>query len=83
MVKVADRGTGIDSKDLPYIFDPFYQGCGEKRGKGYGLGLAIVKAIVEGHGGRIFVESELGKGSVFTVVLPKARKIEERMSSNA
>jgi two-component system phosphate regulon sensor histidine kinase PhoR len=81
MVQVADRGPGIDSKDLPYIFDPFYQGCGEKRGKGYGLGLAIVKAIVEGHGGKIFVESELGKGSVFTVVLPKARKLEERMSS--
>jgi two-component system phosphate regulon sensor histidine kinase PhoR len=73
MVKIADRGTGIDSKDLPYIFDPFYQGCGEKRGKGYGLGLAIVKAIVEGHGGKIFVESELGKGSVFTVALPKRR----------
>jgi len=77
MVKIKDRGTGIDSEDLPYIFDPFYQGCGEKRGRGYGLGLAIVKAIVEGHGGKIFVESELGKGSVFTVALPKVRKPEE------
>ena len=74
MVKVADRGIGIDSKDLPYIFDPFYQGHCEKRGKGYGLGLAVVKAIVDGHGGKIFVESELGKGSVFTVALPKKRK---------
>jgi two-component system phosphate regulon sensor histidine kinase PhoR len=82
MVKIKDRGSGIDSKDLPYIFDPFYQGFGEKRGKGYGLGLAIVKAIVEGHGGKILVESELGKGSIFTVVLPKARKPEERISSN-
>ncbi len=77
MVKIADRGIGIDSKDLPYIFDPFYQGYGEKRGKGYGLGLAVVKAIVNGHGGRIFVESELGKGSVFTVALPKRRRPEE------
>jgi PAS domain S-box-containing protein len=77
MVKIKDRGTGIDSKDLPYIFDPFYQGCGEKKGKGYGLGLAVVKAIVDGHGGKIFVESELGKGSVFTVALPKRRKPEE------
>jgi two-component system phosphate regulon sensor histidine kinase PhoR len=77
MVKIKDRGTGIGSEDLPYIFDPFYQGCGEKRGRGYGLGLAIVKAIVEGHGGKIFVESELGKGSVFTVALPKSRKPEE------
>jgi len=77
MVKIKDRGTGIDSKDLPYIFDPFYQGYGEKRGRGYGLGLAVVKAIVDGHGGKIFVESELGKGSVFTVALPKVRKPEE------
>jgi len=80
--KIADRGIGIDSKDLPYIFDPFYQGYGEKKGKGYGLGLAVVKAIVYGHGGKVFVESELGKGSVFTFVLPKARKPEGRMSSN-
>ena len=82
MVKIADRGIGIDSKDLPYIFDPFYQGCGKKRGKGYGLGLAVVKAIVDGHGGRVFVESELGKGSVFTVALPKARNPEGRLPLN-
>jgi signal transduction histidine kinase len=82
MVKIADRGRGIDSKDLPYIFDPFYQGCGEKKRKGYGLGLAVVKAIVDGHGGKIFVESELGKGSVFTVALPKVRKSGERSSFN-
>jgi signal transduction histidine kinase len=78
MVKIKDRGAGIDSKDLPYIFDPFYQGSGEKRGRGYGLGLAVVKAIVDGHEGKIFVESELGKGSVFTVALPKRRKPDEK-----
>jgi signal transduction histidine kinase len=82
MVKIKDRGTGIASKDLPYIFDPFYQGHGEKRGKGYGLGLAVVKAIVDGHGGKISVESELGEGTAVTVVLPKARKPDERLSSN-
>ena len=82
MVKIADRGSGIDSKDLPYIFDPFYQGYGETRGKGYGLGLAVVKAIVDGHGGKVFVESELGKGSVFTVALPKVRKPGKRLSLN-
>jgi signal transduction histidine kinase len=42
--------------------------------EGYGLGLAVVKAIVEGHGGRILVKSELNKGSVFSVVLPRDRK---------
>jgi PAS domain S-box-containing protein len=82
MVKIVDRGRGIDSKDLPYIFDPFYQGYGGKKRKGYGLGLAVVKAIVDGHGGQISVESELGKGSVFTVALPKVRKSEERLSFN-
>jgi two-component system phosphate regulon sensor histidine kinase PhoR len=81
-IKVADRGIGIDSQDLPYIFDPFYQGYGEKKEKGYGLGLAVVKAIVDGHGGKVFVESQLGKGSVFTVILPKVKKPEERMAQN-
>jgi PAS domain S-box-containing protein len=81
-IKVADRGIGIDSQDLPYIFDPFYRGCGEKKEKGYGLGLAVVKAIVDGHGGKVFAESELGKGSVFTVILPKTKKPEERMARN-
>jgi PAS domain S-box-containing protein len=77
MVNIADKGIGIDSKDLPYIFDPFHQGYGRRRGKGYGLGLAVVKAIVDGHGGKVFVETELGKGSVFTVALPKRRRPEE------
>jgi PAS domain S-box-containing protein len=83
MVNIADKGIGIDLKDLPYIFDPYHQGYGQKREKGYGLGLAVVKAIVEGHGGKVSVESELGKGSVFTVILPKGRKPEEQMSSNS
>jgi signal transduction histidine kinase len=50
--------------------------------KGYGLGLAIVKAAIEGHGGKVSVESKLGKGSVFTGTLPKVRKSEERLSFN-
>jgi signal transduction histidine kinase len=50
--------------------------------KGYGLDLAIVKAAIEGHGGKVSVQSKLGKGSVFTVTLPKVRKSEERLSFN-
>lgn len=73
IVKIMDQGIGIDSKDLPYVFHPFYQGKHKRKRGGYGVGLAAVKAIVEGHGGRVLVVSELGKGSVFSVALPKLR----------
>ncbi len=71
ILQVSDTGMGIPSADLPYIFDKFYRAenaAGE--GTGTGLGLSIVKSIVENHGGRIWVESTLGKGTVFTIVLP-------------
>jgi PAS domain S-box-containing protein len=74
IVKIMDQGIGIDPKDLPHIFYPFYRGEHKRKRDGYGLGLAAVKAIVEGHGGRVLVRSELGKGSVFSVVLPKLRE---------
>ncbi len=74
IVKVKDEGIGIEYDQLPYIFDSFHQGQAGREAEGFGLGLAAVKAIVEGHGGRVFVASELGKGSVFTLVLPKIQK---------
>jgi PAS domain S-box-containing protein len=69
---VSDTGIGIDKKDLERIFDRFYQVDGSVRRKypGTGLGLAIVKKLVELHGGKIRVESEVGKGSKFTFTLP-------------
>ncbi len=72
--EVQDTGIGIAEEHLPFIFDQFYR---VKRGedqkvKGTGLGLSIAKKIVEAHGGSIRVSSELGKGSSFTVLLPKA-----------
>jgi two-component system phosphate regulon sensor histidine kinase PhoR len=70
-VKITDQGIGIDPKDIPYVFETFHRGKGVGGKPGFGLGLAGVKAIVESHGGRVSVESEVGKGSVFTVVLPK------------
>ena len=73
VVKVRDEGIGIDSNDLPYIFESFNRGKGSETKEGFGLGLATVKAIVEAHGGRVLVKSELGKGSVFEVILPKER----------
>jgi two-component system phosphate regulon sensor histidine kinase PhoR len=72
MVVIKDEGIGIDPADFPHIFDAFHRA--ERRGtkeEGFGLGLAGVKSIVEAHGGEVRVESELGKGSVFSVILPK------------
>jgi len=76
-IRVIDQGVGIETKNIPYLFDPFHQGADGEEKEGFGLGLAIVKAIVKGHGGRVLVESEPGKGSVFSVVLPKVRKSSE------
>jgi two-component system NtrC family sensor kinase len=71
--QVQDTGPGIPLPDQPYIFDKFYRGSNvEKRIPGSGLGLAIVKSIVGNHQGRVWVESTLGQGSTFTVVLPTA-----------
>jgi len=75
-VEVRDSGMGIQPEELPYIFDPFYRveksrlRNGDKTG-GVGLGLAIVKGLVEAHGGQIWVESDPGKGTLFTFSLPK------------
>jgi signal transduction histidine kinase len=76
LVDVEDTGVGIAPEHLPLIFDQFYQIDRSKRkgDKGSGLGLSIAKTIVEAHNGSIRVSSELGKGSVFTVILPKAEK---------
>jgi two-component system, NtrC family, sensor histidine kinase HydH len=68
-VSVIDRGTGIDRKQLDSIFNPFFT----TKPEGVGLGLAIVSKIVDEHGGKIAVESEPGKGSVFRVFLPMRR----------
>jgi two-component system, NtrC family, sensor histidine kinase HydH len=65
-IAVIDRGAGIDPKHLDNIFNPFFT----TKPAGVGLGLAIVSKIVDEHGGKITVESELGKGSVFRVLLP-------------
>ncbi len=82
VIKVTDTGYGIPPEDLPFIFDRFYRVRNNNtRGiEGNGLGLAIVKSIVEGHGGEIRVESELGRGSCFTFTLPLVQTAEHEMS---
>lgn len=66
---IADTGCGIDPKDMPHIFDMFYQTQGGQGRKGPGLGLAAVKEIIAAHGGEIRCESELNKGTVFEISL--------------
>lgn len=68
VVKIADTGTGIKKQHLPHIFDPFFTTKG--LGKGTGLGLSISYAIIKEHEGTITVESEVGKGSCFSITLP-------------
>ena len=68
-LRVADSGEGISERDLGHIFDRFFQ-VSRVRPKGSGIGLSLAKAFVELHGGTITVESELKKGSVFTVTVP-------------
>jgi signal transduction histidine kinase len=68
-ISVIDRGAGIDAQHLDGIFNPFFT----TKPQGVGLGLAIVAKIVDEHGGKIAVESEPGKGSIFRVLLPMER----------
>ncbi len=68
-LQVEDTGVGIPADALPYIFDAYRQAHRERGGTG--LGLAIVRGIVDAHGGRVTAESQEGKGSRFTVLLPR------------
>jgi two-component system sensor histidine kinase/response regulator len=74
--EIQDTGIGIAKEHLPFIFDQFYRvsRSESQKTKGTGLGLSIAKKIVDAHGGIIQVSSEPGKGSTFTVLLPKAEK---------
>ncbi len=72
VISVKDTGVGIAAEDLPRIFERFYKADRARSGGGTGLGLAIAKHIVQGHGGRVWVESVEGKGSSFFFTLPSA-----------
>ena len=72
VIKVEDTGVGISEEDKAKVFEQFRQfGIGNKKFRGTGLGLAITKQLVELHGGEISLESEPGKGTTFTIILPR------------
>lgn len=73
VISLRDNGIGIPAEELPHVFERFYQ-IGNpmtRQYKGMGLGLAVAKELVELHGGRIWIESAVGKGSVFCFSLPR------------
>jgi two-component system OmpR family sensor kinase len=70
ILRVSDTGIGIAARDLPYVFDRFYRADQARDRSGTGLGLSIAQSIATEHGGTITVESEVGKGTQFTISLP-------------
>ena len=69
-LKVADKGIGISEEDQKLVFSPYYQVKSERNSDGFGLGLSLTMKIAVKHGGTVLLESEQGKGSTFTLVLP-------------
>jgi two-component system phosphate regulon sensor histidine kinase PhoR len=70
---VKDQGTGILPADLPHLFEIYFRGAEAGKDRGFGLGLATVKRIIEVHGGRLWVESQPGKGATVYFTLPREK----------
>lgn len=82
LLAISDTGVGISPEEQGYIFEKFYRGSNSiSMANGSGLGLSIVKTIVEQHDGRIWVESQVGVGSTFTVMLPCYNEISSRLEA--
>jgi signal transduction histidine kinase len=75
VLTVADRGVGIAPEDLPHVFERFFRARAARQPEGLGLGLYITRLLVYAHGGRVEVQSQLGCGSTFRVVLPDGRPL--------
>ena len=69
-ITLQDQGQGIAPQDVPHLFEKFYRAGSSRKAEGTGLGLYVTRLLVEAHGGRIWAESEVGKGSLFSFTLP-------------
>ncbi len=76
-IAVADQGSGISPEVVPHIFDPFFTTKTEGEQKGMGLGLSISQSLVAAMGGRIDVRTKIGQGSIFSVLLPRAKIVAQ------
>ncbi|MBW8768262.1 MAG: ATP-binding protein, partial [Gemmatimonadetes bacterium] len=70
LFSVSDTGCGIEGESLPHVFDRFWQASTRAHHLGAGLGLPVARGLVEAHGGRMWVESEPGRGSTFYFTVP-------------
>lgn len=83
-LSVRDHGRGIDPKDLQSVMEPFNQGqASVSDGTGTGLGLPLTRAMAELHGGRLLIESQIGKGTTVTIVMPVTRFMPRAANKNA
>ncbi|MFC7440226.1 sensor histidine kinase [Laceyella putida] len=81
-IEVIDTGTGIPEKDLPYIFERYYQGNSGSRTQGAGLGLSLVKNMVEAMDGRVEAKSEMGEGTTIRLIFPRNQEAQVQEKSN-
>ena len=77
VVRVTDTGSGIPPEDLPRVWERLYRGDKSRSTRGLGLGLSLVKAIVEAHGGRVSLQSEVGRGTTVEVRLPISSNLSQ------
>jgi signal transduction histidine kinase len=83
-IEVTDRGIGISDADKRRIFEKFYRGAGASlQRQGFGLGLPIVQELVHAHRGRVEVDSEVGHGSTFRIILPAHAPVQDAAASAA